>query len=132
MYNCFLRVFFFVLTMSKFFGDSFLRINFWGTDRVYIHHFGYNFISRRMQKMPSMLTFSNRFFVLFAYNKRYLISVKFLHTMRKCLSVGCLTLWLFFLSVNLAGPMSNQDIVICFLLSFLKDGFHSPSFDFNG
>ena len=100
---------------------------------VSIHHsFSYNPVSRKKNRMSSILTFLNRSRKLFTLKNCSLIRVKSLHSMRMCLMVwgiwhvkhcGCCSC---FSMKESKSCMTNAQPRYNDLFSFLKAGLHSP------
>ena len=101
-------------------------------------YFLYNTVSLKKDRMSSILTFSNRSVKLFTLKNCFLITAKFLHSIRMCLTMqvvwlvkhcGCGSCFKMKEWVSLVWPIRNRDITTCSLLDFLDAGLHSPKVD---
>ena len=88
--------------------------------RFMVIFFSYGFVSLQKDWISSMLTFSYRSFILFALKRYFLIWVKALHSLRKCLTVrsiwdiihwGCCSCLRIKKSVSLVWPICDWDIM---------------------
>ena len=87
-------------------------------------------------RIPFMLIFSNRSFILLTLKRRFLIQVKAWHSMWKCLTIqgvwhvihwSCCSCLSIKKCVSYMLPMHNQDIVIFSFLDFLNAHLSSPN-----
>ena len=100
---------------------------------VYVYNFWNNLFSLKMNKMSLTSTISNRSFISFVLQKRYVMRADSSYSFWKCFTVksdwhttycGCCSCLKIKECVSLVKSMRNRDMVTFSLLDFRKTAFH--------